>query len=100
MVVARPLGMKLHAVAELAGMLVEGRLEPDVAQPAPVEPCGRDPFHLADHRPRLHIGCAEQFERPRRPPPFGKRGAFRSEEQTSELQSLMRISYAVYCLIK
>src|SRR3546814_5954009 len=32
MVVARPLGMNLHAVAELAGMLVEGRLEPDVAQ--------------------------------------------------------------------
>src|SRR3546814_16044138 len=32
MVVARPLGMNLHAVAELAGMLVEGRLEPEVAQ--------------------------------------------------------------------
>src|SRR3546814_10705944 len=26
--------------------------------------------------------------------------AFRSEEQTSELQSLMRISYAVFCLKK
>src|SRR3546814_6666758 len=26
------------------------------------------------------------------------RGAARSEEHTSELQSLMRISYAVYCL--
>src|SRR3546814_3292481 len=26
--------------------------------------------------------------------------AFRSEEHTSELQSLMRISYAVFCLIK
>src|SRR3546814_1335914 len=26
--------------------------------------------------------------------------AFRSEEQTSELQSLMRISYAVFCLNK
>src|SRR3546814_5888388 len=25
-------------------------------------------------------------------------GAFRSEEHTSELQSLMRISYAVFCL--
>src|SRR3546814_10484067 len=29
-----------------------------------------------------------------------KAGAFRSEEHTSELQSLMRISYAVFCLKK
>src|SRR3546814_4216431 len=35
--------------------------------------------------------------------PFGrwqKRGSGRSEEHTSELQSLMRISYAVFCLTK
>src|SRR3546814_13824391 len=30
----------------------------------------------------------------------GHRGAGRSEEHTSELQSLMRISYAVFCLKK
>src|SRR3546814_4729987 len=30
----------------------------------------------------------------------GRRGAERSEEHTSELQSLMRISYAVFCLKK
>src|SRR3546814_13069629 len=30
----------------------------------------------------------------------GRRGAYRSEEHTSELQSLMRISYAVFCLKK
>src|SRR3546814_5203907 len=30
----------------------------------------------------------------------GLRGAARSEEHTSELQSLMRISYAVFCLKK
>src|SRR3546814_7875803 len=30
----------------------------------------------------------------------GMGGAFRSEEHTSELQSLMRISYAVFCLKK
>src|SRR3546814_3937290 len=29
-----------------------------------------------------------------------QRGEFRSEEHTSELQSLMRISYAVFCLKK
>src|SRR3546814_6692987 len=32
--------------------------------------------------------------------PFGPRLAMRSEEHTSELQSLMRISYAVFCLKK
>src|SRR3546814_9781741 len=31
---------------------------------------------------------------------FALRGLFRSEEHTSELQSLMRISYAVFCLKK
>src|SRR3546814_5998619 len=30
----------------------------------------------------------------------GDAGRFRSEEHTSELQSLMRISYAVFCLKK
>src|SRR3546814_8222592 len=30
----------------------------------------------------------------------GLAAAFRSEEHTSELQSLMRISYAVFCLAK
>src|SRR3546814_9936449 len=29
-----------------------------------------------------------------------ERGSLRSEEHTSELQSLMRISYAVFCLTK
>src|SRR3546814_4771802 len=33
-------------------------------------------------------------------PPVGHRLAGRSEEHTSELQSLMRISYAVFCLKK
>src|SRR3546814_3065272 len=32
--------------------------------------------------------------------PLGIKVAFRSEEHTSELQSLMRISYAVFCLKK
>src|SRR3546814_5821014 len=32
--------------------------------------------------------------------PGGVGNAFRSEEHTSELQSLMRISYAVFCLKK
>src|SRR3546814_6850064 len=32
--------------------------------------------------------------------PFGEHGEVRSEEHTSELQSLMRISYDVFCLKK
>src|SRR3546814_10894198 len=32
--------------------------------------------------------------------PFNRSSPFRSEEHTSELQSLMRISYAVFCLTK
>src|SRR3546814_8755799 len=34
------------------------------------------------------------------PTPEGPNSATRSEEHTSELQSLMRISYAVFCLKK
>src|SRR3546814_12649693 len=33
-------------------------------------------------------------------PPWTRGSVFRSEEHTSELQSLMRISYAVFCLKK
>src|SRR3546814_8848090 len=36
----------------------------------------------------------------RRLPPQERNGSLRSEEHTSELQSLMRISYAVFCLKK
>src|SRR3546814_2149888 len=54
---------------------------------------------------RLHQGCT--LEKPRRVdavagwPGCGRtRSCGRSEEHTSELQSLMRISYAVFCLKK
>src|SRR3546814_8930964 len=45
---------------------------------------------LRDHRPALFIGQYGALHHPLR----------RSEEHTSELQSLMRISYAVFCLKK
>src|SRR3546814_5894017 len=56
--------------------------------------------HLAAEALRDHAGAdalARRIDRGRRP-----RGAAadRSEEHTSELQSLMRISYAVFCLNK
>src|SRR3546814_6976727 len=43
---------------------------------------------------RLPVGPVQLHHRPDR------RQALRSEEHTSELQSLMRISYAVFCLKK
>src|SRR3546814_9205503 len=45
-------------------------------------------------RPRLRTSGHEQNRQPKRSPQM------RSEEHTSELQSLMRISYAVFCLKK
>src|SRR3546814_3909138 len=39
-------------------------------------------------------------EHDRQPPPWQQLDGGRSEEHTSELQSLMRISYAVFCLKK
>src|SRR3546814_4264396 len=44
-------------------------------------------------------GAGHQSRRPGRPVP-AKSERHRSEEHTSELQSLMRISYAVFCLKK
>src|SRR3546814_5047493 len=46
---------------------------------------------------RVLVGLARAGGRTRAPPP---RAHDRSEEHTSELQSLMRISYAVFCLKK
>src|SRR3546814_7388182 len=43
---------------------------------------------------------AARVEAPTRPKSISASGETRSEEHTSELQSLMRISYAVFCLKK
>src|SRR3546814_7028750 len=60
----------------------------------------RRTFSLAEHR-RRPAGCSSRSGRRRwqyRLEPDADVG--RSEEHTSELQSLMRISYAVFCLTK
>src|SRR3546814_8626717 len=54
----------------------------------------RDPRLQGRHRP-LRVPALGHPGQPR-----GRRSAARSEEHTSELQSLMRISYAVFCLKK
>src|SRR3546814_2269573 len=51
--------------------------------------------HLHYHRPTSHHRTHTLHHRERR-----RRRRCRSEEHTSELQSLMRISYAVFCLKK
>src|SRR3546814_3963964 len=45
------------------------------------------------------LACVEEAD-PGRPKQIFEHPADRSEEHTSELQSLMRISYAVFCLHK
>src|SRR3546814_4617130 len=76
---------------------------------------GRQPAHaiiVADHDLKAPPAVIER--RGELPPPLGRHGIgveqaegvelpagdVRSEEHTSELQSLMRISYAVFCLKK
>src|SRR3546814_3143047 len=61
---------------------------------APSPPPQNPPAAALASRPRLARGI------PGEPPPPRKRERLRSEEHTSELQSLMRISYAVFCLKK
>src|SRR3546814_3716110 len=56
-----------------------------------------------DIRARFVIMCGGPLNRPKLPGIPGLaafKGKVRSEEHTSELQSLMRISYAVFCLKK
>src|SRR3546814_2757273 len=49
----------------------------------------------------VHVEVHALFEAPGLLPGLAKaEGQYRSEEHTSELQSLMRISYAVFCLKK
>src|SRR3546814_1429781 len=52
----------------------------------------------ARHHPPRHVARRHRIPLERRPPNRDRMS--RSEEHTSELQSLMRISYAVFCLKK
>src|SRR3546814_8413019 len=70
---------------------------------------GQDPDrggHVLDDRPRVRAEVrrrsrrVEARARPHRVQEPRQRRPQRSEEHTSELQSLMRISYAVFCLKK
>src|SRR3546814_8320158 len=63
----------------------------------PIYEAGEQPVHPVKHllgEPEVALVTDRADHRPRR------RDRPRSEEHTSELQSLMRISYAVFCLKK
>src|SRR3546814_4733361 len=64
-----------------AGVRRQGRPRPGTA-----------PSHACTVRPRIASGCGSRRT--------AVAARVRSEEHTSELQSLMRISYAVFCLKK
>src|SRR3546814_1324625 len=70
------------------GLLRLGDLGADLLRPAPVFGLV---LHLGELLADQHVGVAAELD-------VG--AAARSEEHTSELQSLMRISYAVFCLKK
>src|SRR3546814_6676136 len=74
------------------GLVGEGRGE-DQAQP---DQGGREPFL----QPVPPYPGTDPLELPRHALEIIDRRSHRSEEHTSELQSLMRISYAVFCLKK
>src|SRR3546814_7912973 len=82
------------------GRLCPSRLPMPVSNAAPVappfsqKPIGRPLIRAATRRPPV------KANRPRKPLRRQQTNSLRSEEHTSELQSLMRISYAVFCLKK
>src|SRR3546814_10015893 len=97
------------ALAAAAG-LREGRVGDDAGQPR--RKC-RSPREAADASEGVEVGALHRIfcvvAIPQNPPCGSKQALIvtshdqakcRSEEHTSELQSLMRISYAVFCLKK
>src|SRR3546814_7949547 len=68
----------LHDAKQKALSLVDGYTAPEAPH-----------FRLPGASGRVAMGMAAEG--------FHRRGMARSEEHTSELQSLMRISYAVFC---
>src|SRR3546814_2963498 len=62
---------------------------------APDAAVTRSPVTVIGNSPASTASSTSNADGPHRP-----KGGSRSEEHTSELQSLMRISYAVFCLKK
>src|SRR3546814_6340048 len=74
----------VHVMAQLPSAFGAARVR---IRPRSVPQCGSVRFMVPPHSPEIIFGRYFSF-------------CSRSEEHTSELQSLMRISYAVFCLKK
>src|SRR3546814_2232795 len=77
----------------------------DVCSSDLIWPGGRTGMKMPSTQRRGRDDCSSISHRQKVPPSIAKRNRHkvhvgRSEEHTSELQSLMRISYAVFCLKK
>src|SRR3546814_9407397 len=82
---------------------------PDAVRAKPLKPAAQHAFSSSQGGAAASDRCVANRASARRPragggespvPPGLVGGLIRSEEHTSELQSLMRISYAVFCLKK
>src|SRR3546814_8671847 len=78
---------------------------PDTTAPAPAAATApaytfNDDITAADFAQLVKTLASDEFEGRGPGTPGGEKTVERSEEHTSELQSLMRISYAVFCLKK
>src|SRR3546814_4156470 len=80
----------------------EGRNTEEVTNPATLDVLGQLPHASTADLDRALAAAALAFESWRHSSPMQRSEILRkrSEEHTSELQSLMRISYAVFCLKK
>src|SRR3546814_8188272 len=110
-------------IVQIAGLCGEDRLDPDGLARAPEDRADQSArqMHRRDDRLAeigrvLRLRAIDGFEQMRGTPGAkaavaivkglagqprrGQGGDVRSEEHTSELQSLMRLSYAVFCLKK
>src|SRR3546814_7289382 len=91
-----------HAGLSEAAQTVGRQVAPEVAQEGTpgsrVAGAAPRPPPAAQHPQRLLVEVLRQIADRR--PDFVVHRMARSEEHTSELQSLMRISYAVFCLKK
>src|SRR3546814_4813665 len=78
------------AASDVKAPLAQARKDGVARRPCAVQP---EHHHLAQRRQAVRRNSGAQC-------PLYRVCHFRSEEHTSELQSLMRISYAVFCLKK